>query len=177
MTVGGARLKYNPNPYPPGGQPTNWRIIMSQKFSHRRKGSEPHARFLSLRVQCERRRTQSIWLWMQWGLIARAPQDWGKERLLKDTHKVSCTQIPIAKVVTLWKPGPDLPTALRGSPGDGRGDIKTCGNISGGTQLKADILLGSLAPRPGTTQQPVGSRTGMPQAKQLTRQEHSPTHQ
>ena len=33
-----------------GGQPTNWKIIITQKFSHRNKSSEPHARVPSLGV-------------------------------------------------------------------------------------------------------------------------------
>ena len=36
------------------------------------------------------------------------------------------------------------------------------------TLLEAGTLLGSLWPRPGPTQQPVGITTGTPQAKQLT---------
>ena len=34
-----------------------------------------------------------------------------------------------------------------------------------------------MAPRPGPTQQPAGSSAGMPQTKQPTGWEHSPTHQ
>ena len=34
----------------PGGWPTNWKIIVPQKFSHRSKSSEPHVRLPSLGV-------------------------------------------------------------------------------------------------------------------------------
>ena len=43
--------------------------------------------------------------------------------------------------------------------------------------VRVVILFGSLAPRPGPTQQPVGTCAGIPQLKQLTRWENSPTLQ
>ena len=49
-TVGGVHSQYNQIPYHPGGQPTNWRIIISQNFSCRSESSEPHARLPSLGV-------------------------------------------------------------------------------------------------------------------------------
>ena len=48
--VGGALLQYNQIPYLLGGLPTNWKIIISQKFSHRSESSEPHFRVPSLGV-------------------------------------------------------------------------------------------------------------------------------
>ena len=47
--VGGALSQYNQIPYPPDGQPTKWKITISQRFSH---GSErePHIRLSSLGV-------------------------------------------------------------------------------------------------------------------------------
>lgn len=35
-------------PYPPDGQPTNWKTIISQIYSHRSKNSDPHIRLPSL---------------------------------------------------------------------------------------------------------------------------------
>ena len=43
-------MRYNHIPYPPGGLPTNWKIIITQRFSHRSESSEPQARLLSLGV-------------------------------------------------------------------------------------------------------------------------------
>lgn len=43
--------------------------------------------------------------------------------------------------------------------------------------LEADLLLGSLAPRPSPTQWWVGSSAGTSETKQPSGQEHSPTHQ
>ena len=45
--VGRADLWYNQIPYSPGGWPTNWRIIIWQRFSHRSESSEPHIRLPS----------------------------------------------------------------------------------------------------------------------------------
>lgn len=38
------------SPIPPGGRPTNWRIITLQRFYHRSESYEPHAGFSSLLV-------------------------------------------------------------------------------------------------------------------------------
>ena len=46
-TVGG----YSQIPYPTGGLPKNWKIIIPQKFSHRSESPEPHIRLPSLGVQ------------------------------------------------------------------------------------------------------------------------------
>ena len=37
-------------PYLPGRQPTDWKITVSQRLSHRNENSEPHIRFPSLGV-------------------------------------------------------------------------------------------------------------------------------
>ena len=39
------------NPKATGGRPTNWRIIILQKFSHWSEGSEPHVRLPNLGVR------------------------------------------------------------------------------------------------------------------------------
>ena len=77
---GGAHSCYNPIPYPPGGRPTNWRIIISQ-FSH---GSE-------FWVPCQApqpgglasggRAPRAFSFKGQWVLISGAPQDRGKQTL------------------------------------------------------------------------------------------------
>jgi len=43
-------VKSHMHPHPWGGQSTNWRIIIGQRFSYRGKSSEPHVRLSSLRV-------------------------------------------------------------------------------------------------------------------------------
>ena len=44
-------MQDNQIPHTLGGQPTNWRIIISQEFSHRSESSEVHTRLPSLEVQ------------------------------------------------------------------------------------------------------------------------------
>ena len=113
-----------------------------------------------------RRRPQSIWLWRPVGLDHRSFTGLGETEtpFLEDTHKVSCAPEPRAKAVTLW-----LWLSL--------GTYKLVANISGSAHLKEDTLHGTLAPRPGPTQQPIGSSAGIPQGKQPTGREHSPTQQ
>ena len=47
---GGVFFQYNKIPWLLDGQPTNWKIILSQSFFHRRESSEPHIRLPSLGV-------------------------------------------------------------------------------------------------------------------------------
>ena len=49
-TVGGVHSWFNQIPYLLGGWPTNWKIIISQRFSHRIENFETHSRIPSLRV-------------------------------------------------------------------------------------------------------------------------------
>ena len=74
--AGGALSRYNQIPYPPGGQLTNWKIIILQRFSHRSESSEPHVRLPSLGGA-----PRAFGFEGQQGLSAGAPQDWGKQRL------------------------------------------------------------------------------------------------
>ena len=39
--VGRALSEHNQIPYPPDGQPTNWKIIISQRSSHKSESPEP----------------------------------------------------------------------------------------------------------------------------------------
>ena len=48
--VGGAQSWQNQIPHLPGGWPTNWKLIILQKFPHRIEGPEPHVRLPSLVV-------------------------------------------------------------------------------------------------------------------------------
>ena len=108
--------------------------------------------------------------------------------LLKGTQKISHALGPRAKAVIGQEPGPDLPAGLGGCPGKVGGG---CGSPWGRRHWWQQYLetfysmntaaggchLDSLAPRPGHTQQPVGTSAGMSQAKQLTGQGQSPMHQ
>ena len=43
-------MQYNQIPCSPGRRPTNWKIIISQRFCHRSESSELHVRLPSLGV-------------------------------------------------------------------------------------------------------------------------------
>ena len=94
--VGGVLSWYNEIPYPPGGWPTNWKIIISQRFSHRSESWEPYVRLPSLGYGIRRRSPQSIWLWRPVGLECRSSTGLGETEtpLLEGTHKVSRAQGP-----------------------------------------------------------------------------------
>ena len=78
--VGGTDLWYNQIPHPPGGHPTNWRVIILQRFSHRSESSEPHIRIPSPGVQHrEDKPPRTFGFEDQWGLIAGASLDWGRD--------------------------------------------------------------------------------------------------
>ena len=89
--IWGMLLKYKQILYPLSEQPTNWKIIISQRFSHRRKSYEPHIRLSSLGPGIRRRCPQSIWLWRPAGLKSRSSTGlWEtKVPLSRGTHKVS----------------------------------------------------------------------------------------
>ena len=124
----------------------------------------------------------------QHSLIAGAPQDWRKQRL----HYCGCIQVSHDQVPGQrhWlhrSLGQTFLLVLEGllgrwgaavaNPGDvdnGGRDTGECSSVW--TLLEAYILLGSLAPTPGHSQQSVGSSAGTSQTKPLTGWEHSPTH-
>jgi len=55
-----------------------------QRFSHRRESSEPKVGFPSPGIQHQGDEPpRTFGCEGQWGLIAGAPQDWGKQKLLK----------------------------------------------------------------------------------------------
>ena len=122
----------------------------------------------------------------QWGLTAGLPQDWGKQKLHSwRAHTRSCAhQDPGKEAVTPQETGPDLLATIGGSSAEVGAAVAHCrdkdtaGGSSGEYSLVWALLEGTIScPRPGPTQQPVGSSAGTPWAKQLTGQEHSPTHQ
>ena len=119
-TVGGAFLLCNRIPHPPGGQPTNWKIIISQRFSHRSETSEPHVRLSSLGGSHQKEEPPEH-------LALKAGRAWAQElhrtggnresALGGYTQGFTCTGTQ-GKAVTSYQPGPDLPVGLGGSPGE-----------------------------------------------------------
>ena len=88
--VGGALLWYNKIPYLPGGWPTNWKIIMSQRFSHRIELS-PMSGSPAWGSGIGKRSPQSIWHWRSVGLECRSCTGLMETEtpLLEGSHKVS----------------------------------------------------------------------------------------
>lgn len=78
-TVGGVLLQYNQILYLPGGQPTNLKIIILQRFSHRSKSFECNIRLQSLGSGHGRRSSQTFGFKGQWSLCPRVSQDWGNQ--------------------------------------------------------------------------------------------------
>ena len=181
--VGGAHSWYNQITYLLGGRHTNWRIIISQKFSHRSESLEPYVKPQAWGFGTRRRSPQSIWFEGQWGLIEGNPQDWEKWKLQfwrvhtrslahQDPGKKQWLHRGLGQTYLLvlegllgrqWEA-----VSLSGVIKAGGGNIHKCSALK-----ETDIFLESSAPRPGPIQQPVVSSAGTPQAKQPTGKEHS----
>ena len=74
--VGGMDLQYYQILYSPIRQPTSWRMITFQSFSHKSESSEPRVRPPQPGGPAPRRGTPRTFGFEGiWGLIARTPQD------------------------------------------------------------------------------------------------------
>ena len=152
-TVGGALLWYNQIPYPPGGQPTNCKIIILQRFSHRSERSETHVRLPSLGGggvwHQEEEPPEHLALKVS-GAWVGAPQDWGKQTeipLLEGVHKLSCALGPRAKQWLHKSLGQTYLGVLGGSPceaGVGCGSLRGHGHW---WQRPQGILITVSSPR------------------------------
>ena len=133
-----------------------------------------------------RRSPQSIWLWRLAVLEFRSCTGLGETEtpLLEGTPKVSQALKPRAKQ-WLHRSLGQIYLKVLGVSWGGRGQLWTS---AWARTFMAEALreystvwalpeVAILAPRPGPNQQPAGSSAGMPQAKQPTGWEHSPTHQ
>ena len=76
--VAGALLQYRENPYLLGGQLTSWKVITSQRFSHRSESSEPHIKLPTLGSLASRGVPTESSFAGQRGVSAGAPQHWEK---------------------------------------------------------------------------------------------------
>ena len=91
-----ASLWHNQMPHSPGRKPTNWWIIISQKFSCRSKSVKFHIRMPNLGIWPW---LQMIWFWRLVGLECRCSIGLGETEtlLLKGACKVSCIPGPKGK--------------------------------------------------------------------------------
>ena len=177
--VGGAQLQKYKILYLLGGQPTSWKIIISQMLSHRSESLKPHIRLPSLRV----------WHWKEEPPEQLVSGIWSqkfhrnggnKTPLLEGACKVSWEQDKGEKTSDLigaWA----RPTCWCWRVfcrGWGRSWF-TARTHTGGSSSREYSLASALLeaavflPSSGYFEQPVGSSSGTPQAKQLTGWEHS----
>lgn len=120
--AGRMHSSYNQIPYPLGGRITNWRIIISQKFSHRSESCEPLIKLPPDWGSGMGRRTPSRAFNLEghWGLIAGAPQHGGS----RDSTLAGCMQVLMhtrsqGKGCDFTEAEPDLHAGLRESCGEG----------------------------------------------------------
>ena len=120
-TVGGEHSQYNQMPYPLGGWPTDWKIIILQRFSHQNESSEPHLRLPSLGVcHWEEEPPDHLALKTSRARLQEIHRT-GKNR---NSIPGGCIQVfvyPGKKALTSKEPGPDLPAGPAGSPWEAGG--------------------------------------------------------
>lgn len=98
---------------PLGGQPTNWTIIVSQRFYHRNESSEPHLGLPSLGFYTRKERPKSIWHWRPVGFNSRSPNRLGEtETSLLWAHTKFHSLGPKFKGVIWQKSGQNLPAGI-----------------------------------------------------------------
>ena len=179
--VGGVHSWYNKIPSTLGGQPTNWKITISQKFSHRRvqnltSGSpvwhqeEEPPEYLALKASGA------------WSLeLHRTGKNrnftFGRYRLSMHTRtqgKRQWLHRSLCQTYLLVLEG--LSGRQMVAVAHRRNKDVGCGG-TGYSLVWAVLDAPTLMPRPSFTQQSKGASCGMSQAKQPMRQEHGPTHQ
>ena len=133
--VGGALFRYNQIPCLLGGWPTDWKIIVLQRFSHRSESSEPNVRVPTLRVWHREEKPPEH-------LALKASSSW-----VQELHRQGETDSTLGgtqhKAVTPQEPGLDLLADLGGSPG------------------KVEVSCGSLWGQGHWRQRPHGILIGM----------------
>ena len=184
--VRGAHSWYSKIACPLGGWPTNWKLIISQSFSHRSESSEPHVRLPNLGVW--HRDEESLE-----HLVLKASGAWVQElngtggnrdstlggRTQGFTHTVTREKQWLHR--TLGQTYLQIVEGLLRKQGLA---VAHCvGKDTGGggpreySLMWALLEVTTLASRPGPTQHPAASSAGTPQPKQRTGWEHSPIHQ
>ena len=110
------------SPYSPGGQPTNWKIIILRRFSHRNEIYGPRIRLLSLGIWSWEDKAQSTGLWKPMGFNYRNPTELGEIQtsLVRSVQKISCAPGHKAKAEAWARP------TCWGSPGGSDGKESAC---------------------------------------------------
>ena len=120
-------LSHHQLAYPPSGQPTNWKIIISQRFSNKSESFEPQFRLPSLRIGFRRRNPQNILLWRPVDHECRSSTGlWNRNTFLGGTIQGFMYMESQYKAVTPYELGLGLATSLGGFPREAR---VSCGSL------------------------------------------------
>ena len=95
--VGEAQSLIKPNPILTRWAPSNWEMVISQRFSDRSQSSKPHTRLPSLGVwKWEEGPSEQVVLKVKAGFDHKNPTSLGETEtlLLEGTHKLSCAPRP-----------------------------------------------------------------------------------
>lgn len=113
--------QYNKIPYIPSGCLTNWKVILSQRFSYRSESSEPYVRIpQSGGLASGRGASRAFGFESHWSLISVTPQDCGKQKCHSWMVNIR------SDTVTSCEPGRNLPSGLGGCPGEVRVAVAHC---------------------------------------------------
>lgn len=167
-------------------QPTNWKMIILQKFSNKSESSEPQGRLFRLKSWHQEEKStplaRAFSFEGQRGLMAGAPQDRGKQTL---NHFCMHTRFCVHwdRAVTPEETGLDLPEGLGESPWQVGSVVAHW--VQGEwwqrtTDYWAEWVLPEvtiLPPRPGPIKWPTGSSARMQHFKHSSGKEHSPIHE
>ena len=140
--VGGMQSQYQ-IPHPLGGQLTNRKIIVLQKFPHWSESPEPHIRLPSLREAGGAAVKDS-------GLVTGVTQDSGgnKLHLLRVNTESQAHQHPEEQSRGPWESGTDLPAGIGGSHAEGGGAVAHCGDKDIGSRSSEKYSLDEPSWRP-----------------------------
>ena len=150
--VGGVHSKFNQIPSYQDGWATNWRIILLKKFFHRGTLCQaPQHGDLAWRGRASR----EFGFEDQWGLIAGASQDSGKQpSLLENAHKSHVHQYQKKKKMTSQSPGKAYLKILEGLLGmQWRTAVAHSGNKGTGSRGMESIYWHEISWRPKFWQQ------------------------
>ena len=186
--VGGAHSQYSQILHQLGGWHTNWKItIIADVLPEEWEFWAPHQAPQSRCPASGGGAPRASGFEGQQGLSARAPQDWGN----RDSILEGCTQ-SLMHTGTQGKKqwlhislGQTYPLVLERLPRKwGAAVAHFCGEKDTGGRANTEyssawalLEAAILTPRPGPTQQPVGSSAGTPQHKQATGWGNGPAHQ
>ena len=160
------------------GSPTDWKLTGSQRLTYRSESSEPHIKLTCGALALGERAPRASVIEGQWGLCAGVHGIGGNgdPNIKRHTQTFTCTGSQ-GKAKSPQESGSNLTPVIRGPPGKTGVSVACCGGKTWET-----MLLGILSSMPFSGGGHFGKNlappisTEMPQAKQQSRWDHSPTH-